>query len=239
MFFIFLSMLSACSTMSLNGAVKDGAGQPLEGVRVHAAGSSCSTETDATGQFELECTPGVIALTFSKANHIAQETRIDALEKKTYAVPDQTLTRLPESSGLFVLQNGNYVPLQSGALERKMRSQGGALQRDYCLQNGQNKPTKLRAGDISLFDHNAPGWRLFRLDSDRCAYRDTRNARGRWVVTYREKPDIKSEALGKDLVRHRATLTAGHYFAATWKGFFAASETEPSMYGGFWFQVED
>lgn len=225
--------------MSLTGSVVDGSGQPLEGVTVSTTDTRCSTQTDASGQFVLACEPGTFDLTFSKSNHIGSQTQVVAPEKVAYPVPTQTMTKIPESHGLFVLKNGQYEAIQSGTIKRTLRKNGETLQRSYCLQDGTQKPTRMKKGTVTLFDHQASSWRLFRLDADRCAYRDTRNAQGRWVVAYREKPLLKAKTLGKQLVLHRTKLRPGHYFAANWKGFFSPTDTDSSLYDGFWIQVED
>jgi hypothetical protein len=239
MFLFLLPLLFACGTMSLKGDVVDGSGQPVAGVTVQAKDTECSTTTDAMGRFVLECDPGSFVLTFSKAEHIGEQTSVDAPEKMAYPVPTQTLIHIPKETGLYVLNNGQYLAVETGLLERTMRSKGDTLKRAYCLQGGSQQPTKLKQGEIALFDYQATSWRLFRLDADRCAYRDTRNALGRWVVSYRDKPTIKTKTLGEQLVVHRAQLKPGHYFAAHWKGFFSPTDSDVSLYGGHWIQVED
>jgi hypothetical protein len=239
MFLFLLPLLSACGTMSMNGDVVDGTGKPIEGALVSATDTQCSTTTDGSGKFILECEPGVLNLTFSKPSHIGVQTRVEAPEKLPYPIPTQTLTRIPEVPGLFVLDNGRYIPVVMGTLERTMQTSGNTLRRAYCLQDGALQPTKMKKGEIALFDNQAPSWRLFRLDADRCAYRDTRNAQGRWVVSFRDKPAVEDQILGGEFSLHKARLEPGHYFAAHWKGFFSPTAPDTSLYGGFWIQVED
>ena len=119
-----------------------------------------------------------------------------------------------------------------------MSHDGKTVERTYCLQSGPTKPTLVDSGEVAIFDHQATSWRLFRLDSNRCAYSDTRNASGRWVVGYRDKPTGQIETLSETLSIHKLRLTPGHYFAAHWQGFFVPTQPGETTYSGHWIQVE-
>ena len=152
-------------------------------------------------------------------------------------LPPQNLIQIPASPGLFFQTDGTYLALSDASLKRKSIKRDNSTERTYCLQAESRTPTKVQAGAVEIFEYKSTGWRLFRLDANRCAYSDTRKSSGRWVVGYRDKPALQVEAVGDAFSIHTAALEAGHYFVANWEGFFVPAESSNDLYRGHWFQV--
>lgn len=232
-------LASGCGKMAIDGEVVDAKGAPLADVSVTAVGSPCYTRSDAAGKFALECQPGTHTVVISAEGFTSEEFTQDASERKRYDSGRHLLIQVPEKHGLHLFADNEYTEMRPGRLARSLATEGKLTHRAVCLDADKSEANTLAAGTHALFDFEHPGWRPFKLDADGCAYRDTKNERHQWSVTYREKApyEVKTINEGKQIALMQ--LTAGDYFIADWKGFFVGADQKEQKYSytGYWLKV--
>ena len=219
--------------------VVDGLGQPILDVSVSVLGAECVTLSKKNGTYVLDCSPDKGTIALNKQGFVGTQFAFDFSVRGATELPKQTLIEIPPSAGLFTQRDGAYHALTQATLLRTAGRNGKEFERKYCLQSQTQQSTTVDAGPVSIFAYQSDGWRLFKLDTNRCAYSDKRKASGRWVVGYRDKPPVRVTSLGEGFSTHTATLAPGHYFAANWDGFFVATEPNPDVYKGHWFEVKE
>ena len=237
--FFYLLLLLACTSTPLTGTIVDGSKRPIEGVSVSILGTECVTQSERNGTYALNCPSRKGAIAFNKEGFIGAQNPFDFTGQDRFELPLQTLIEIPTNAGLYFRKDGKYLQLGAASLVRSSNRKGTEVERTYCLRSEENIPAKIGAGTVSVFAYQWSGWRLFRLDSNRCAYSDTRKSSGRWVVGYREKPTLSMHPLGDRFSTHTAELKPGYYFAANWDGFFVPEKPGADRYTGHWFQVEE
>lgn len=235
-----LLALTGCGTMAIDGEVVDAHGAPVKGAMITAAGTVCSTTTDERGRFDLSCDPGTYRLVVTAEGYTTEEFTQEAPEVDRYDSGRHVLIRIPEQKGLHLFVDKKYVQMKSGRLQRQLDEKGALAWRHICLDRTLSEPNVVNAGVHALFDYEHPGWRPFRLDAEGCAYRDEKDARHRWTVTYKDKPPYESKEYNAGKRVALIQLAAGDYFVADWKGFFVgADEREQKFsYTGYWLHVE-
>lgn len=229
-----------CSQTVIDGEVVDARGTPVPGATVTAAGTACSTRSDGTGHFALECEPGTHVVVVSAQGYTTKEFTQAAPGSESYDSGRHLLVRMPQDRGLHLFVEDRYERLMPGRLRRDLVEQGPTVVRAICLDPSQSEPNLLQAGAHMLFDHEHPGWRPFRLDADGCAYRDHKDAKHRWTEDYKDKPPYDVQEVGDGRSVARLQLSAGEYFIADWKGFFVGADEREQRhsYTGFWLRVE-
>jgi len=237
--FLGVALLAlGCSKMAIDGEVVDATGAPMEGATISALGAPCTTQTDATGKFSLECLPGSYQLVVGYEGYVPFEDEIEATERKRYDIGKKILIKIPEDKGLFLFAGDAYEPLNDGRLARKLEKTGQETTRAFCLDPEQSEPNDLTPGVYNFFDHAHIGWRPFKLDADGCAYRDRKNQKHQWQVEYREKAQFEEHGLkDQDKTIARISFEEGDYFIADWKGFFTPPAGEKHTYTGHWVRV--
>lgn len=234
-----LAVTAGCAEMVIEGELLDAQGNHIEGAMVTSVGTPCAATTDTSGRYELTCPPGSHDLVMSKQGFLTEALQVDAAERRRYKVGKRVLVAIPDEQGLFLFAKDSYLPMKSGLLVRKLSGKGMSKQRAYCLDKKRSEPNTTGPGEALLLDNAAQSWRPFRLDSEGCAYRDSRNKRGSWVVDYREKPESEEHKLTGQMKQARIQLTPGEYFIADWKGFFVSvSKGQVEHYSGYWITVE-
>lgn len=231
---------AGCTRMAIEGDVVDVTGAPIAGARVTTIGSPCQADSDEKGHFELVCPPGSYTLSVGQAGYLSKELDVEATEKKRYNVDRVLLIKIPDSKGLFLLQDGAYVPLARALITRAEGKRGGDRTRSYCLDRARSEAVELPAGAATFFDNEHEGWTPFRIDpsdDDGCVYRMHSGAFGKWAVDWSENPPYEERAVGKEQSLVRVQLEPGDYFFADWKGFFVPIEGELTTYGGVWVRV--
>ena len=200
-------------TLRIEGQVVDNAGQGIQGATVSAEGIAQSVFTDATGRYVMELPPGQQNLTFTHPAYFSQAEAIHVAPDEATALPRRTLIKTPDGDGLHVLSGAEVLPLPAARLKRQTRTADGAKLRSYCIAGPKSSTASIPAGQTQFVDMSSSSWRLFKLDSDGCAYRDEKDSNGRWVVRYRSKPPVKpiplasqggvrrGHAGGRDLLR--------------------------------------
>lgn len=234
-----LTLLVGCGKMAIDGEVVDAQGQPIEGANVAAAGTPCFARTNTEGRFSLECQPNTHKVVISAEGYTSEEFTKDATERKRYDSGRHLLVKIPESRGLHLFADNIYQQMKPGRLARKLDEDGKLTHRSVCLDPEKSQPNELSAGTHALFDYEHPGWRPFKLDDEGCAYRDTKNARHQWSVTYREKAPYEVKRINEGKSIALMQLAPGDYFIADWKGFFVGADEkeEKFSYTGHWLKV--
>lgn len=233
----FLIAITGCSPMAIEGEVVDVTGAPIVDALVTAMETPCNARTDENGKFDLVCQPGSYRLVVSMQGYLTEQEDIEAIERKRYKTSKFVLVKIPKGRGLFMFSKQEYIPMKPGRLERNLEANGVERKRAYCLDKSQSEPNTFKAGTIPFFDNESTGWRPFQLDEEGCAYRDSRNASGKWEVVYREKPPYEEKRLAKGKKIARIEFKPGEYFLADWKGFFVADPKQKQRYTGHWVTI--
>ncbi len=223
--------------MAIEGVLVDVQGNPLDGAIVTSVGTMCSSVTDAEGRYDLVCQPGSHKLVMSKQGYLTEEVDFEAPARERYKIGKKILVKIPEKTGLFMFAENSYQTMKPGRLIRKLENNGLTKSRAYCLDRSRSEANVLPASVVPFFDNDASGWRPFRLDAEGCAYRDSRNAQGSWVVEYREKPPFDEHKLSGRMKIARIKFVPGEYFVADWRGFFVAARDDKHSYTGHWITV--
>ena len=231
--------LAGCGSMAIDGQVVDGRGKPASGAMVSILGTRCTAIADADGTFAIPCDPGDYTIVITQAGYTTREVALQALESKRYDLGKQVLTQIPAEKGLFIYTSDAYAPLNPGRLKRQLAEGPEGTTRSYCLDRENSEVNTVSAGELTLFDNDAVGWRPFTLDAEGCAYRDIRGPTSQWKVVYKDKPESHEEEVGRSMRVSRITVVPGDYFIADWdKGFFTPAEDEKFTYVGSWVHVD-
>ncbi len=222
----------SCASPRIEGQVVDNAGQGIQGVTVSAEDIAQSVLTDANGRYVMELPPGQQNLTFSHPAYFSQAEALHVAPDEATALPRRTLIKTPDGGGLHVLSGAEVLPLPAARLKRETRTADGSKLRSYCVAGPKSSTASIPAGQAQFVDMSSSSWRLFKLDSDGCAYRDQKDSNGRWVVRYRNKPTVKPIPSQAKAAFAAATLEEGTYFVADWGGFFVPDPEEPDHYTG-------
>ena len=233
-----LMLLSACAQLSVDGEVVDATGAPVSDVQIAVQHTACAATTTRTGRFSLACEPGKLDLSFSHPEFFSHQIAVTTLPRAAQTLPKTTLVRRPTKAGLYIFDNDRYISLSTGMLRRDTQTKGAAKRRSYCLDRSASTPNATATGPARFADKNAKPWRLFRLDAQGCAYRDARDAKGRWVVEYRDRPALSREASGDGMAIVEGQLDKGDYFLADWSGFFVEDAPDQGRYTGRWIRVD-
>ncbi len=226
-----------CSPMAIEGEVVDVTGAPIANALITALETSCNAVTDEKGHFDLVCQPGSLKLVVSSQGYLSKDEQFEATERKRYKAGKYVLVKIPNGKGLFIFDNNAYISMKPGRLQRNLEADGVQRKRAYCLDQTQSEPNVIKKGAIPFFDNESDGWRPFRLDADGCAYRDSRNASGKWEVVYRDKPPYEEKRLSEGKKIARIQFKPGDYFIADWKGFFVADPQQKHRYKGHWVKI--
>lgn len=188
--------------------------------------------TDDAGRYMMELSPGPQKLTFAHPDFFNQTEAIQVAPDEPTVLPRRSLIKTPDGSGLYVLNGAEILPLPSARLKRQTRTVKGSTLRSYCISGPKGSATQIPAGETQFVDMTSSPWRLFKLDSDGCAYRDAKDSDGRWVVQYRDKPAVKPSRTQGEASFAAVTLAEGTYFVADWGGFFVSDPDDPVQYTG-------
>ena len=239
MFTFPLLLALGCTSTSLEGVVEDPEGVPIADVKVTASVSDCSTVTDSSGRFSLECMAGPWAVTFSLEGYLGEERDFDVHDGTQNSLPKVFLTKIPSGDGIHILTEGVFAPLSASEVVRATVSNGKAKKRSFCVNRDLTPPLVTTGEQVTLLAQNVPGWRAFQMDAEGCAYRDSRNSDGHWVVDHQVHPSIQAETIHPGTIIHRWTAQPGDYFLADWAGFFVPTEPKGDAYSGHWVQISD
>lgn len=228
----------SCASPRVEGYVVDHSGQGIVGVSVAAKAGASVVKTDEAGRYALPLSPGQQTLSFTHPDFFQWSTTVNVAPDAATVLPHRTLIRTPDGTGLYVLSGAEVLPLSPARLKRQTRTVEGSKLRSYCISGPQEASTTIPKGETHFVDMNSSSWRLFKLDSDGCAYRDAKDADGRWVVQYRDKPDVQPNRSPDEAAFSAARLDAGTYFVADWGGFFVSDPDDPEHYTGRLLRIE-
>lgn len=233
-----LLLLAGCDRTTIEGEVLTLAGAPARGAQVSALAAECAAIVGEDGRFSMPCTAGEHLLRIHREGAIEQQERVRALPGEALDIGRRVLVTEPPAPGLFLVDGEALRDLPPAWLARTVQD-GRVRTRRYCLTRQDSATTSLAAGEHTLLDNQAPGWRPFRLDEEGCAYRDQRDDRARWVVTWKQVAPVEERALDAERALARLRLDPGDYFIATWdQGFFTPDPVDPDRFAGHWLHVE-
>lgn len=224
----------------------DASGSPIPGAKVSRQASDCSTLTREDGRFDLRCEAGTWKISIHHPSFYSNTETVSVPNGSQLVLERSTLIQVPESDGLHLLRDASFVPLVPTTLERASNSNGEAKRRDFCVDRGLSVPNKVSSGTLRFLERSpTTPWRMFRMDPAGCAYKDSRNQEGRWVVEHRDRVSSRVETFGDHpgsvnlAVLRLVKVEAGEYFIAEWSGFFVPTGPKASTYKGYWVQVQD
>lgn len=220
-------LLAACGRPTVAGTVTDLEGAPLADARITVVGTLCQGATDAAGRFEVPCQGGEHRVAITQQGYVSKQVDV-TLSDGTHDLGAQALVRIPDGEGLFLFEGAGYATMAPSLLEERRSAAGRA----WCwVEGGAENP--VAAGRVPIFAKQAGDWRVFRLDEEGCARRLERQG-AHWKVTYTERPEETTEAVGTEQAVHILSLTPGRYVVVPWEGDFvedrAASEGGPDRF---------
>lgn len=246
------SIWFACTGgFSIDGSITDVTGAPLEGATIGMLGSTCQALTNAEGTFHFTCgTPSESIFVLSEG-YVSEEIQLSDTELVPHTIEPVKMVKIPDAKGLFLFDGAAYVEMKPGFLTRRLTgNRKEPSNRDYCLNRELSAPNTLKAGEVSLYDWEHPGWRPWIMDDEDCAYRTERVSKHRMKETHATKPAGKTRVLEvgrQEIVTFE--LEPGSYFIADWgtSGFFkehdeagrrAAGVNSERTYSGYWLVLE-
>lgn len=106
--FLLLAVTTAsCSPYTIRGTVTDAGGQPLPGVAVKQEDGP-EAITNAVGGFKMSARQGLCSLTFMKTGFTRGRCGAEVTLPGSTQMPEVSLWKLPDSSGLFFLESNLY-----------------------------------------------------------------------------------------------------------------------------------
>jgi hypothetical protein len=108
---LILGVLSGCDTSYVSGRVLDFSGQPLPGAAIAVDNQIAYTITSAHGGYRVKASPNPHVVWFFKSGYTVGSLAITPQKFGITSATDVQLWRLPEATGVFVLENYQYLPL--------------------------------------------------------------------------------------------------------------------------------
>lgn len=230
----------ACGGSAVVGQVTDVTGAPLADSRVTAVGTLCQTPTDDEGRFRLKCsTEGDLQLIVTQTGYVSKELTVPQSDASEQDLGQVLLIKIPDGDGLFLFDGATYATMSAGVLGRT----ADPTDKAFCLDRAGSTPNRVVAGPVPLYEKAVDDdWRLYKLDAEGCARRLRREGTT-WSITWSEKAEMTTRDVEYEQKVHIATLPAGEYFLAWWRGgtFVTASAKGADggdRYAGYWIVAE-
>lgn len=222
-----LLFLGGCDAY-LTGQVIDPSGAPVHGAVL--SGGSCDAVSGTDGRFEVQCARGTWEWSVQHPAYISRTVPISAEGAGSQDVGTITIEPIPVEAGLFLHQDGRFLPLSAAPVKR---TQTAERQR-WCLEGGDAVTAK--GPEVKLLDNHAVDWRLFRADKDGCVYQLDRSTGEYWTwkadIVTPTATEVRAE--GRNMVTF--TLEPGTYAFLEWyDGFLVPGEAD--MWRGWWLAV--
>lgn len=100
--------LLGCDRNLIQGRALDVQGETLPGVSVVVEGSDYQALTTPKGEYAIPYEPGSLALNFLKSGYTPGRLELTVEQSKVVEAADVTLWRLPESWGVYLVENARY-----------------------------------------------------------------------------------------------------------------------------------
>lgn len=214
---VWIALLTACSQPTVTGKVVDGAGQPIPGATIMAAGTLCQSETEDDGAFSLSCSQGDLLITVLQGGYFSQEIEI-AEHEGAHEIGAVRLINEPPGEGIYLFTSAQHNALTAAYSVREDPRR--KTKRNFVVDRDNTKPNQVKAGEVQLFDWNYNDWKIWAVDPDGSIYRDQKNKKGRWEQKYAEAPELRKDTLGSGQILVTMQLEPGEYFIADWMGGF-------------------
>lgn len=124
---VLIVCCAGCHRGAVSGTVRNVRGEALGGVVVQVAGGGRQVTTDARGHYRIAPSPRDVALEFSKTGYAPAQLLLDGLspsERKRGG--DVSMWPLPESAGVYLLEDHRYFPA-SWAIPGQFFISGGTV----------------------------------------------------------------------------------------------------------------
>jgi hypothetical protein len=105
--------LTGCYRAVVEGEVFDNEGEALPGVAVTIDGSTFQDVTNSRGGYQVRFRPGQVRLEFSKTGYTSAQMELNVGAMRRVQAEAVRLWRLPPKRGVYFLEEGRYLPLDS------------------------------------------------------------------------------------------------------------------------------
>ncbi len=124
---VFIACATGCQRGTVNGTVRNVRGETLGGVVVQVPDGSRQVTTDARGNYRIVPSSRDVSIEFSKTGYAPAQLRLDALSSGEGATAgDISMWQLPESAGVYILQDHRYLET-SWAIPSQFFISGGTV----------------------------------------------------------------------------------------------------------------
>ncbi len=227
---MWIALLAGCSNPTVTGKVVDGAGQPVDGATIMAAGTLCQTETDAEGSFSLPCAKGDHLITVLQGGYFSQEIEV-AEHEGAHEIGAVRLINEPPGEGFFIFSDAAHTRLQAGYARRD--NPKDKTKRVFVIDRESPKVNTVKAGEVQLFDYNYNDWKMLTADPKGRIYQNHKNKKGHWELDYAKFPEERKDTLEPGKILVTLQLDPGEYFIADWMGGFFHRKTGTDLNTGF------
>ena len=114
---VILSLLItviSCKRTTIEGKIIDGFGKPVKGATVKVAGTQFTSQTDASGEYSVGYVPGNIKVLITKEGFTDTSFSVTIATESIFPAETTSIFEIPKEIGIFVMQDGGYVPLTKG-----------------------------------------------------------------------------------------------------------------------------
>lgn len=227
-----LLLALGCSPV-VTGRVES-AGKPVAGAVLSVVtGEPCDAVTDSTGAFRTRCASGARTVRVTHPGHLEQIVSWEVSGPGEAQVASVALVAIPTAPGLHLSGEAGFTEVAPGPFVRLGSATTGWR---WCMDKSLGSPMVVAAGTLRFLDNHDRDWRIYRLDTDACAFRLTAT-HGGFFEGSGDRVDVQRIspfAPGRDWVE--ATLPAGDYALADW--FASGFVADGDRWRGAWLRVE-
>ena len=154
----FLIFATSCDT-KIEGKIIDNFDKNVSSVNVKISNSAYESLSNEDGSFDITFSPGKFELMFEKENHVIEKRTLEVIDAKDYPMGTITMTRLPDTNGVFVKGIDDYIRLEQielneiqGKYQKTMLFPKKKI--NYYLKEGEVIPViKLPKGKVEIYDN--------------------------------------------------------------------------------------
>lgn len=157
-----LFLLMGCGGRpKIEGIILDNFGQPVEGAKVTIVGTTLSGETDKNGGYAAPFVPGQFTVRYEALGYIAEERSFTVASETSLPAEAVTLIRIPPKPGVWLVREGEYLPLARGLVLECPEQARNAMRMFSVDASGTllRRPANTEVADLVFVD-NFPGRQL-------------------------------------------------------------------------------
>ena len=226
-----LAALAGCQSVTLVGEVRSDVGAPVAGAVLSSPG--CEAVSGADGRFRVACEHGTRTFTVSHPDHLSATWPVEPAGRiGEQDLGGVRLATIPLDAGLWLASDAGLLALPAAAFLHT----AGAEEQRWCIDGAATDPVPVAGRAVRLLDNHAYDWRLYRMDTDGCAYRMRRTGGEAWsfVADRVEVPAALERGPGRGWLE--LSLEPGDYALLEWYDGFLVRE-EADRYRGHWLRV--